>query len=123
MINETRKIFHNNDLKISATCIRVPVLYCHGVNIYIECLNEIDLKEIKKQLALCPSIVIMDDNQLNLFPSSLIAKDNDLVYVGRIRKDLFNQKGMWIYCVSDNLRIGAATNVVKILKNIISMDQ
>ena len=65
----------------------------------------------------------MDDNQLNLFPSSLIAKDNDLVYVGRIRKDLFNQKGMWIYCVSDNLRKGAASNAIQILRNLILKDQ
>ena len=123
MIFETKKILHNNNLNISATCIRVPVIYCHGVNMYIECQNKIDINLIKKQLALCPDIVIMDDNQLNLFPSSLIAKDNDLVYVGRIRNDINNAYAMWIYCVSDNLRIGAASNSVKILKNLLLKDQ
>lgn len=122
MINETKKILHNSNLEVTATCIRVPVLYCHGVNIYLECENILDLEKIKKQLAVCPQIVIMDNNQLNLFPNSLIAKNNDLVYVGRIRNDLNNPKAMWIYCVSDNLRIGAASNAVQILKSLILMD-
>ena len=123
MILETKKILHNQDLNVSASCIRVPVVYCHGVNIYLECKNEINLDEIKKQLALCPEIIILDDNQLNLFPSSLIAKDNDLVYVGRIRLDMNNKKAMWVYCVSDNLRIGAASNSIKILKTLLLRDQ
>lgn len=122
MILETKKILHNQFLKVSASCIRVPVVFCHGVNIYIECKDEININEVKKQLALCPDIVIMDDNQLNLFPSSLIAKDNDLVYIGRIRLDMNNSKAMWVYCVSDNLRIGAASNSIKILKNLLLKD-
>ena len=122
MINETKKIFNDDSLKIHATCIRVPVLYCHGVSIYIECENKVNLEEIKKQLAMSQNIVIIDDNQLNLYPSSLIAKDNDLVFVGRIRNDLDNKYALSLYCVSDNLRIGAASNVCMILRNLILKD-
>ncbi len=123
MVNETKKILHNNDLKVISSCIRVPVLNCHAVNIYLKCKEKIDLDMIKQKLSLSPSIVILDDNNLNLFPSSLIAKDNDLVYVGRIKKDLDDETAMMIYCVSDNLRKGAASNAVEILLKLISMDQ
>lgn len=123
MINETKKILHNDNLKVSATCVRVPVLNAHAVNVYLKLKNNIDLEAIKKQLSTCPSIVIMDDNQFNLFPSSLIANGNDLIYIGRMRVDLENPKAMWFYCVSDNLRKGAASNAVQILKNLILMDQ
>ena len=64
----------------------------------------------------------MDDNNLNLFPNSIISKGNDLVYVGRIRKDLEDPKAMWFYCVSDNLRKGAASNAVQILQKLLMMD-
>ena len=118
-----KKILHNDELKVTATCVRVPILNCHAVNIYIKCQENIDLDYIKSKLSLCKSIVILDDNKLNIFPSSLIAKDNDLIFVGRIRKDLNNSNAMWIYCVSDNLRKGAASNAVQILRNLIMMDQ
>ena len=122
MINETKKILHNNKLKVTSTCVRVPVLNCHAVAIYIRCMEEIDLDLVKEKLAICPSIIILDDINLNLFPNSLIALNNDYIYVGRIRKDLDNPKGMWIYCVSDNLRKGAASNAVQILRNLITED-
>lgn len=123
MINETKKILHNNNLKVTSTCVRVPIINCHAVAIYIRCLENIDVDLIKEKLALCPSLIILDDNDLNLFPNSLLALNNDYIYVGRIRLDLDNPKGMWIYCVSDNLRKGAASNAVQILRSLILMDQ
>lgn len=123
MIKETKKILKNNDLEVSATCVRVPVLNSHAVSVYIECKNDIDLDLIKKELAKSSSIVIMDDNDLGLYPNSIIANNNDLIYVGRIRKNLSNNKGMWFYCVSDNLRKGAASNAIQILRNLILKDQ
>lgn len=123
MILETKKILHNKQLIVNATCVRVPVLYCHGINVYVECEEVVDLEKIKKQLAISPQIVIMDDNQLDLYPSSIIALNNDLVYVGRMRIDINNPKAMLFYCVSDNLRIGAASNAIQILKYLLLKDQ
>ena len=117
MIKETKKILKNPSLLVSATCVRVPILNSHAVSVYLELENDIDLDLIKKELAKSSSIVIMDD--LGLFPSSLVANGNDLVFIGRIRIDLDNPKGLWFYCVSDNLRKGAASNAVQILRNII----
>ena len=121
MIKETKKILKNNDLEVSATCVRVPILNSHAVSVYLECENDIDLDLIKKELAKSSSIVIMDD--LGLYPNSIIANNNDLIYVGRIRINLDNPKGMWFYCVSDNLRKGAASNAIQILRNLILKDQ
>jgi aspartate-semialdehyde dehydrogenase len=123
MIRETKKILHNNNLKVTSTCVRVPIINCHAVAIYIRCLENINLDLVKEKLAICPSIIIVDDSDLNLFPNSLLALNNDYIYVGRIRMDLDNPKGMWIYCVSDNLRKGAASNAVQILKHLIELDQ
>ena len=117
MIKETKKILNNPSLLVSATCVRVPILNSHAVSVYIELDNDVNLDLIKKELAKSSSIVIMDD--LGLYPSSLVANGNDLVFVGRMRVDLDNPKCMWFYCVSDNLRKGAASNAIQILKNII----
>jgi aspartate-semialdehyde dehydrogenase len=120
MINETKKILNDSKLNVSATCVRVPILNSHAVSVYLELENDINLDLIKKELAKSSSIVIMDD--LGLCPSSIIANGNDLVFIGRIRIDLDNPKGLWFYCVSDNLRKGAASNAIQILRNII-LDQ
>ena len=123
MINETKKILHDKTIKVSATCVRVPVLNSHAVSVIVKFKEKINIDDIKQKLSLSPSIVIMDDNNLNLFPSSLIANGNDLVYVGRLRIDLDNPNTLLFYCVSDNLRKGAASNAVQILRNLILKDQ
>ena len=123
MINETKKILHDKTIKVSATCVRVPVLNSHAVSVIVKFKEKINIDDIKQKLSLSPSIVIMDDNNLNLFPSSIIANGNDLVYVGRLRIDLDNPNTLLFYCVSDNLRKGAASNAVQILRNLILKDQ
>ena len=123
MINETKKILHDKTIKVSSTCVRVPVLNSHAVSVIVKFKEKINIDDIKQKLSLSPSIVIMDDNNLNLFPSSIIANGNDLVYVGRLRIDLDNPNTLLFYCVSDNLRKGAASNAVQILSNLILKDQ
>lgn len=112
MIEETRKILHQPDLKINATCIRVPVLFCHGVLIEAELEKEFTIQDIKQKLSECKDIVVIDDLENDKMPNSIDAVDNDYIYVGRIRKNQASDNGVVFYCVSDNLRRGAASNAI-----------
>ncbi len=114
MVNETRKILHQDNLLISATCIRVPVEACHGVMIQVELEKEFTLEEVKNVLKAYPGIVLYDDPKNHIYPNSIVAKDKDEVYVGRIRRDLSCDNGILLYCVADNIRKGAAANAVQI---------
>lgn len=120
MINETKKILHDDSLLISANCVRVPVLYSHGINILIEFTSFYKMNDIYKLLNDQKGIKILDDINKDIYPTSLNSNDNDLVYVGRIKRDLSNKKGLFLYCVSDNLRKGAASNVVQIIEKLIA---
>lgn len=121
MINETRKILHDDTLKISATCVRVPVLYCHGVSVSVELDRDFDINEIKKIFLNQEGLILYDDIKKNIYPNSIIAKDNNYVYIGRIRKDLARENSLLFYVVSDNTRRGAAYNAVKIMLNLIKL--
>ena len=114
MVNETRKILHQDDILVSATCIRVPVSSCHGVMMQVELKNPFTLEEVKDALKAQDGIVLYDDPKNHIYPNSLIAKGQDKVYVGRIRKDLANENSILLYCVADNIRKGAAGNAVQI---------
>lgn len=114
MVNETRKILNNQTLKISATCVRVPIERCHGVMIQVKLKDNFDIKEIINLLSKQEGIKIRDK-----YPLADDAFDNDFVYVGRIRKDLVDDKSLLFYCVADNIRRGAASNAVKIAENIL----
>ncbi len=114
MVNETRKILHIKDLPVSATCIRVPIKACHGVMMQVELENNFTIDEVKDALKNQEGIVLYDDVKNHIYPNSIIAKDQDLVYVGRIRKDLATPNGILLYCVADNIRKGAASNAVQI---------
>ncbi len=114
MVNETRKILHQDDLLISATCIRVPVEYGHGVSVSVEFSEEVDIEEVRLAFKEQAGIVVLEG-----LPTSLHAMDNDLVYVGRIRKDLSNPNGLLFYCVANNIRKGAASNAVQIALKLI----
>ena len=109
MVNETQKILHNKDLMITATCIRVPIEYGHGVNVVVECEEDIDLDLVYDCFQHQEGVVLLDG-----LPTSIHAMDNDMVYVGRVRKDLFNPKRLLFYCVANNIRKGAASNAVQI---------
>ena len=116
MVNETRKILHKPQLPITATCIRVPVEACHGVMIQVELEKEFTLDEVRSALAAYPGIVVYDDPKNHIYPNSIVAHDNDSVYVGRIRRDISCENGLLLYCVADNIRKGAAANAVQIAK-------
>lgn len=123
MVNETRKILHRPDLSVSATCVRVPVPIGHGVSIQAEFQKPFELDEVRKILSSFPGIRVVDDLTTHRYPVSILAKGNDFVYVGRIRKDLARENSLLLYCVADNVRKGAASNAVQIAKAIIEREE
>ncbi|MBR4237765.1 aspartate-semialdehyde dehydrogenase [bacterium] len=118
MVNETRKILHKNDIKISATCIRVPVPYSHGVSIVAEFEKDINYQKAIETLTDKPGIVVVDDIKNHGYPVSTMATGNDLVYCGRFRDDLSSDNSIIFYTVGDNVRKGAASNAVMIMIKI-----
>ena len=114
MVNETRKMLHLPDLKVSATCVRVPVKNSHAVSIMVELEKEFDLEEVKELLSNYPGIVVVDDLKNHKYPVAQLSNGNNLVYVGRIRRDLSCDNGLLLYTVGDNIRKGAASNAVQI---------
>lgn len=119
MVRETHKIMHDDKIKISATTVRVPVKTGHSEAIYIETKKPLDVTEIKKALAESPGIKVVDDVKSCIYPLPVDAEGKDDVFVGRIRKDPFFEKGLWLWVVADNLRKGAATNAVQIAELLI----
>ncbi len=119
MINETRKILHHPDLKVTATTVRVPVFDSHSESINIEFENAFDMKEVFETLKNAPGIILEDDPQNNVYPLAINAAGHDEVYIGRIRRDESVENGINIWVVADNIRKGAATNAVQIAQVII----
>jgi len=120
LVNETHKIMHAPKIKISATTVRIPVRTGHSESVYIETEKAIDPDEARKILAKSPGIVVMDDLKNNLYPMPKDAEGRDETFIGRIRQDAFNKKGLWLWVVADNLRKGAASNAVQIAECLIS---
>ena len=120
MIEETKKILHDGNIDINATCVRVPLLRTHAVSIYLETSKELDLNLLKSKYLENKSIILLDDLKKHIYPVGEKALNNDYVYIGRIRKSLNNPKGLLLYVVSDNLRKGAASNMVQILEYLIN---
>lgn len=119
MVNETRKMLHNPDLAVSATCIRVPVPNSHGVSIMVELEKDFELDEIRELFANYPGLKLVDDPKNHIYPVATMANGNDLIYVGRIRKDLSAKNTLLFYTVADNIRKGAAANAVQIAQYIV----
>jgi len=119
MINETKKILHNDNLKVTATTVRVPVFNCHSESINVEFENDFDLDELKSILANYPGIILQDDINNNIYPMPINANGTDEVYVGRIRRDFTVPYGVNLWVVADNIRKGAASNAVQILEILI----
>ena len=113
MVNETNKIMHAN-FEIAPTCVRVPVLRSHSEAITIHCEKEVDVDRAREVLANFEDVKVIDNPEKNEYPMPIIATDTDYVYVGRIRKDLFDPKVLHFFNVADQLRVGAATNAVRI---------
>lgn len=113
MFNETRKIMHS-DVAVSATCVRVPVMRAHSESIWLETERPISIEEARKAFAEAEGVVLMDEPQDKVYPMPLFLAGKDPVYVGRIRKDLTCENGLSFWCVSDQIRKGAALNAVQI---------
>jgi len=114
MVEETRKIMHAPDIAISATCVRVPVFIGHSEAVSIEFTDTMSPEEARQILARAPGVKVLDDPSVSLYPMPWLAAGSDDVYVGRIRADASQSKGLVMWVVSDNLRKGAALNAVQI---------
>lgn len=119
MINETRKILHKPNLKITATCVRVPVINCHCESINLELEKEFDIKDIYKTLENFKNITIIDNIKENKYPIPTKVSGKDNVFVGRIRRDYSIKNGLNLWVVADNIRKGAATNAIQILEKLL----
>ncbi|MDN4754936.1 aspartate-semialdehyde dehydrogenase [Porphyromonadaceae bacterium W3.11] len=119
MINETRKIMEA-DFPVSATCVRVPVLRAHSEAIWVETEEPISVDRAKEAFASAPGVVLMDMPQKQEYPMPLFLSGKDPVYVGRIRKDLTNDNGLTFWCVSDQIRKGAALNAIQIAEYLLA---
>lgn len=114
MINETKKIMHAPELKVAATCVRVPVVSGHSESVYIEVEKDASIQEIFEVLRNAPGVVLKDDIATQTYPMPIYAEGEDATFVGRIRQDLDNSKGFHLWIVSDNLLKGAALNSIQI---------
>ncbi len=116
---ETQKMFHDEKIKVSATCIRVPVYRSHSEAISIETEKPISAEEVKTLLAKSSGIIVLDNPAEKIYPMPLYTSDTDEVYVGRIRKDISCDNGITMWVVADQIRKGAATNAVQIAQLLI----
>lgn len=120
MINETRKILNNPQMKITATTVRVPILNSHSESINVEFEKDFEIEELKTLLSNSPSIVLQDDISKEVYPLAVATNGKDEVYVGRIRRDDSIESGINMWVVADNIRKGAASNAVQILELLIN---
>lgn len=119
MIVETRKILHDESLRVTATTVRVPVFYGHSESINVEFCKKCEKQDVVNALENFPGIVVMDDVKNNVYPTPLDAENHDEVFVGRIRMDESVDSGANLWVVADNIRKGAATNAVQIVELLI----
>ena len=119
MINETRKIFGDESLRITATTVRVPVFYGHSESINVETKRPFALEDVFELMKKAKGVVVQDDVENNVYPTPLLTTDTDPVYVGRIRRDFSVENGLNLWVVADNIRKGAATNAVQIAEYLI----
>ena len=117
--NEGRKIMHLPELKVSCTCVRVPVVRSHSVSIVVRTREKISVERARELIAAAPGCRLVDDLRNKQYPMPLDTSDQDLVFVGRIRDDLTSENGLNIWCCGDQVRKGAATNAVQIAELVI----
>lgn len=119
MYNETKKIMHS-DIEVSATCVRVPVMRSHSEAVWVETERELSVEEVRNAIAMGEGLTLQDNPAERDYPMPLFLAGCDDVYVGRIRKDLANPKGMTFWLVSDQIKKGAALNAVQIAEWLIA---
>ncbi|NLM03621.1 MAG: aspartate-semialdehyde dehydrogenase [Clostridiales bacterium] len=121
MIYETQKILEDSTIEINATTVRVPVFYGHSESVYLEFEEKVDVNEVRDILSNASGIVVQDNPVNNEYPTPLETANTDETYVGRIRKDLYNDRALSLWIVADNLRKGAATNAIQIMEAMEAM--
>lgn len=121
LVDETRKIFGDPDIMVSATVARVPVVGGHSESVNVEFKKEYDLEEVRRLIAETPGVVLYDDPAKNLYPMPITAHHKDEVFVGRVRRDPSQPRTLNLWVVADNIRKGAATNAVQIMQALIEM--
>lgn len=119
MMDETRKILHLPELAVTATTVRVPVRYGHGVSINVQLAQPYDLSELRVAIAGQEGLVVQDDPASSLYPMPITAEGHDEVFVGRIRRDDSVENGVNLWVVADNVRKGAAVNAVQIAQRVL----
>ena len=119
MVNETRKILHDDSIRITATAVRVPVFNSHSESINVELKKPFELSELVETLRNAPGVVIMDDPANDIYPIAEKATGTDETYIGRIRRDESVENGVNLWVVADNIRKGAASNAVQIAEKYI----
>ncbi|WP_054028934.1 aspartate-semialdehyde dehydrogenase [Bacillus sp. FJAT-28004] len=118
MVRETKKIMGDESIQVTATCVRIPVVYGHSESLYVELKNDYDLEEVKQLLADAPGVTLVDDPANQQYPLATDAAGKPDVFVGRLRRDLGSDRGLNMWIVSDNLLKGAAWNAVQIAEHI-----
>ncbi len=119
MVVETKKIMHAPELAVTATCVRVPVLRCHSEALFVEFERPVDLADAREALASAAGVTVMDDPESKTYPMPGLLEGTDDVYVGRLRVDPSVENGLQFWCVSDQLRKGAALNAVQIAEALL----
>ena len=119
LINETRKILGDGEIRVSATCVRVPVVTGHSEAVNVETREPLEPERAREILAAAPGVTVLDDPAAARYPMAIDAEGSDEVFVGRIRRDPGNERALDLWVVSDNLRKGAATNTVQIAELLV----
>ena len=114
MQKEGRKIMHLPDMRCTCTCVRVPVVRSHSISVTVRTQEKISVADARRVIASAPGCKLFDDLAGKVYPMPLLTSDQDLVYVGRIREDLTDDRGLTLFCCGDQIRKGAATNAVQI---------
>lgn len=120
MMNETKKILHRPDLKVTATAVRVPIENSHSESINVEFEDNFEMEDLIQTLKNFPNIILQNDCSLNRYPMSIYATGHDEVFVGRIRRDESVTSGINFWVVADNIRKGAATNTIQIMEQLMA---
>lgn len=120
MERESRKILHNPDLKVSAMCVRVPVMRAHSEAIWVRTREPLEIDDVKKAMTTAQGLIVIDNPAESRYPMPLDAAGTDPVYVGRIRKDLTHDNGLSLWVVADQIKKGAALNAVQIAMYLLS---
>ena len=119
MQNEGRKIMHLPELKVTCTCVRVPVVRSHSISVSCHFDVPVTVEQVRQAIAKAPGCKLVDDLQNKQYPMPLDTSDQDIVFVGRIRPDLTDDKGICLWCCGDQVRKGAATNAIQIAELLI----